>query len=302
MLGSVRDAVVVAVFDLHRSLRSRKAVLLLLLYLAGATAASGAFVHVLRSIEATMADTLQVAQTEKPGTMTGSMMESEQLLQVATELVGDPQLAAQLVATPPLALFYGWVALTFVPVLVTLTSSDAIAADVDSGASRFALVRTSRGAWATGKLLGQAALMVCGVALGAAGAWTVGMVGLARYPAAETALWMARLGGRACVFGFAYLGIALCISQLTRSANKARALGLLALVAIGTVRQLLGADRVHDAAPVVIDSILVLFPGTYALDLWRPELATRLPAMFILVALGGAAFIVGHAWFVRRDG
>lgn len=301
-MGALRDASVVAAFDLQSALRSRKALLLLVLYLAGATAASGAFVTLLRSIERTMAETLQVAQTDRPGTMTGSIMESEQLLDVITELVGDGALAAELVRTPPLALFYGWVALTFVPVLVILTSSDAIAADVDSGASRFALVRTSRGAWAVGKLLGQLALMATGIAAGALGSWLVGAFALARFDHLATAVWMLRLGGRACVLGFAWLGLALGISQLTRSANKARAFGLIALVLVGVTRQILTIEPVHEKAPALIDSLAVLFPGTHVLDLWRPELAERLPATLILLAIGGTAFMLGHAVFLRRDG
>ncbi|NOY28406.1 MAG: ABC transporter permease subunit [Oligoflexia bacterium] len=301
MRATLRGVLLTAAFDLRCALRSRKAVLLLLLYLAGATATSGAFVSVLRSIEKGMADTLAVAHTEQPGTMTASLMKSDQLHDVVEELVGDPVLAAELVAVPPLALFYGWVAMTFVPVLVTITSSDAIAADVDCGASRFALVRSSRGAWASGKLLGQAVLMGTGVALGGLGSWMVGLFALADYPAANTAMWMARLGGRACVSGFAYLGLVMGISQITRSANKARAGGLLALVLVGVGRQFLQAPRVHDAAPVIFDSLLVLFPGSHALDLWRPEWSQRLPAELILLAIGGCAFMAGHAWFLRRD-
>ena len=38
-------------------------------------------------------------------------------------------LAASLVRVPPLALLYGWLAFTFVPVLAVLTSADAIAAE-----------------------------------------------------------------------------------------------------------------------------------------------------------------------------
>lgn len=303
MLAALRDALVVARFDLAASLRSRKALVLLGLYLAGSVAASAGFVELLEAIEKTAADTLQVASTGRPGTMTASVMESEQLLQVVQELVGDEDLARELLAIPPLALFQGWLALTFVPVLVTLTSSEAIASEVGSGAARFALVRTTRGAWAAGKLLGQAALMAAGLLLGAAGCWVVGAGWTAGFEPIDNAWWMLRLSLRACLVGFAWLGIVLGAGQLTRSANKARALGLLSLVGVAGLRLLLAhAEPVRQKAPALADSLLPLFPGSHVLDLWQPALLDRLPAMAMLLALGGAAFTLGHLVFARRDG
>ena len=302
MLRALRDVLVIAAFELQSSLRSRKALLLLGLYLAGAMAASGAFVSMLRAVEDATAEALSVATTEDPGAMTRSLMENEQLLDVATELVGDRELARQLLSIPPLALFYGWLALTFVPVLVTLTSSDAIAADVDSGAARYALVRTRRSAWAAGKLLGQVLLMGCGIALGAVGSWSVGLFFTSGFEPLATGAWMLRLGGRACLSGFAYLGLVLGVSQLTRSANRARAFGLLALIAVGGLRALLGAPRVHDEAPVLFDSLAQVLPGTHAMGLWQPQLLQRLPSVGMLLALGAAFFVLGHQRFARRDG
>ena len=75
-MRTLRDALVVAGFDLFESLRSRKVLVLLTLYLAGASAAAGIFVTVLREIENTVARTLAVGETSKPGTMTAQVMDS----------------------------------------------------------------------------------------------------------------------------------------------------------------------------------------------------------------------------------
>lgn len=302
MIRLLRDALVVALFDLRSSLRSRKALLLLVLYLAGSMAATGVFVSILQQVERQAATALHVAATEHPGILTSRVMESPEVHSMIQGLVGDAELADELLQTPPLALFYGWIALSFVPILVTLTSSDAIAGEVDSGAARFALTRTSRGSWASGKLLGQTALMVAGLALGGAGSWVVGWASFTGFQGAATALWMLRLGSRACVSGFAYLGLVMGISLLTRSANRARAFALLALVAVGVLRALGNAPPVHDFAPSLVDGLLQLLPGSHVLDLWRPDPGRRLPAMLILLALGGSFFTGGYLRFVRRDG
>lgn len=297
----LKTAFHVGVFDLRSSLRSRKAVLLILLYLAGSVASSAGFVKVLQSMERTLADALMVAQTDRPGAMTASMMQNEQLLEVVSDLVGDPALAAELVSIPPVALFYGWIALSFVPVLVMLNSTDAVASEVESGSARFALVRSTRLSWALGKLLGQGSLLVVGLLVGGAGAWLVGLLGLQSFEAVPNAIWALRLSLRAALMGASWLGIALGISMLVRSQSQARALGMLALIGIGVLRQVLGAPQVNDYAPVVFDTLLLLFPGTYLLDLWQPALADRLPALLMLPTLGGCAFLLGLAVFQRRD-
>lgn len=297
----LRVALIVGWLDLQSALRSRKAVLLILLFLAGSVAASGAFLSLLRAAERAMAETLRVAATERPGAMTEELMRNEQLLAAIGDLVGDPALAAELVTIPPLALFHGWVALTFVPALVMLNSTDAIAGEVESGSARFALARCPRAAWCFGKGLGQASLLGVGLLTGGLGAWVVGLLGLGSFTPWAHAVWILRLTGRGLLMGSAWLGIALGISMLVRSPNQARALGLLALIALGIGRQILGQTYLRDKAPVLVDTALQLFPGTHLLTLWQPALLDRLPAMVALPTLGGCAFLLGLAIFLRRD-
>jgi hypothetical protein len=297
----IRDALVVAEQDLAESLRSRKALVLLGLYLAGALAACGIFVRVLQEVETVVADQLRVAHTSKPGTMTRALMESDELQDVLTGLIGDPVLAAELVRIPPMALFYGWVALTFVPALVAMTSSDAIAGELATGSARFALVRTDRTSWAVGKLIGQASLIGVGISLGAVGAYVVGWSGLLTFEPTDTAVWLARLSIRAWVYSIAWLGIVMGAGQLTRSVPGARGLGLLALVLLGTASVALGSPFVMDKAPILAPTVHQLLPGAHQLDLWRPDLALRMTAIGALITIGLAAFALGHQRLLRVD-
>ena len=297
----VRDAFVVAAFELRDSLRSRKALVLLVLYVAGAGAGTGIFVRVLSAIEEALASTLSVANTNRPGAMTRAIFETGQFHHIVSRLVGDDHLADELVHMPPIALFYGWLAMTFVPLLVMLLASDTIASDLATGAARYALFRTDRLSWAVGKLVGQAALVAVGIAAGGVAAYVIGWIFLSAFEPLPTLAWMAQLGARAWVLSFAYVGLALGLSQLTRSTHWSRGLGLLALAALGIVGEALTSKWSHEHLPVLTSTLYVLLPRAHRLDLWRPLIWDRLPAFAMLFALGICFFAAGHARFSRRD-
>lgn len=296
-----RDAWIVARFDLAESLRSRKVLVFLVLYVAGAVASTVIFTEVLQRVEEELAEQLLVARTTAPGSLTQAVMESPELRRVLTRLVRDEALADALLAVPPVALLYHWVALTFAPAFVVLTSSDAISGEVASGSVRFALFRTSRAAWATGKLLGQAALLAVGLALGAVGAWITGWIQLASFEPARTALHLVPYVGTAFAFAFAHLGLALGASQLTRSVPWSRALALLALVGVYGAHGWLDRTAMREDWPVLSGTLRQIFPAAHRLDLWRPALVEAAPALVFLLAFGVSVFALGHQRFARRD-
>lgn len=300
MIRVLRDAWIVARFDLAESLRSRKAVVLLVLYVAGAVVGTWIFGELLLTVERQLADGLGVARSDTPGAMTRAMMETDEVFRVLADLIDDADLARSLLTEPPLALFYHWFALTFAPTVVALTSSDAIAAEVASGSVRFALARTGRGAWAVGKLLGQTLLAAVGLALGAAGAWAVGWWRLASFDGAATAIALGRYVASAFPFAFAWVGVMLGVSQLTRSVPGARALGLLALVALGAGNAWMASDHAADLVPGLFDALRQVLPGAHLMDLWRPAPVAG-AAAGVLVAIGCSAFALGHLRFARRD-
>lgn len=297
----LREILLVAGFDLMESLRARKVLVLFALYVAGAAAATGGFVAVLAKLEHTINEALKVADTSKPGAMTEALMMNEQLREGLGELVGDQALANELVLIPLIALFYSWLAFTFVPALVTFTSCDAIANEVSSGSCRFALVRTDRLGWALGKAGGQAALLGVGIAGGAFAAWLIGLGFMNGFDALGTAWWLARLALRAWLNGLPYLGLALGCSLVVRSPNAARALAMFALIGVGVVDSMLAIPELNEYAPVLLPTLRQLLPGSHTLDLWRPALIDRLPSLVLQPALGAAFFLLGYARFNRRD-
>lgn len=293
-LTPLREMLLVAAFDLRSSLRSWKALGLLALYLAGSMAAAGIFVSVLQEIEGVMADTLGVAQTSQPGAMTTQLMQSPEVTEMLGGLLGDPELALQLVQIPPLALYYFWLALVLLPVLVTITSADAISFERGTGAARFVLSRTNLASYVWGKALGQLALMFVGVIAGGVGVWLVGFFSLQSFDGPATAAWMLRLGLRTLPWGAAWLGLSLGVSQVTRHWVASLAAAMVMLVAVGIGGQvLLHLDWLTENAPMVQDLLSPLFPAAHKTDLFRPELARRLPAIAMLITLGASWFSLG---------
>ncbi len=297
----LRDIWLVAGADLRESLRSWRALLLLLVFAAGSVGAALLFIEVLSQAEAVAARALRVPATDRPGALTSTLRESQELLQVLNDLIGDEAVVREVLEIPPIALFYGWVALTFVPALATFVAGGSVAGERASGAARFALARTDRTSWAIGKLAGAALLLFVGLQLAAVAVWVVGALQTTGMPLAETALWLTRMAGRGWIYGLPWLGLAVGISQMTRSTYLAWGLCIGGLILGGALRGALNLPRVEAWDPALIGAVRVLLPGSHELDLWRSDWADRAPAAAILLAQGIVAFTLGHLRFLRAD-
>lgn len=285
----------VATFDLLESLRSRKAIVLLALYMVGAFGASALFIRVLIAVRERLEEQMGQAVGMK------EMMESPGMARVVGSLAGDPDVAGAIVTIPPLALFYGWLAMNFVPLLVLFTSADAVSGDLSSGAVRFSLFRTDRLSWAVGKLAGQTMMMAVGVLMGALVTWLVGVLWLEGMPAGDTAFWLLRISGRTIVYCFAYLGMVMCASQLTRTNARAGGLALALMFASSVGGGIVSADLIRDRAPAFFDAISKVFPNGHYLYLWHPGSFESVSAMLGLIVIGLAFFALGFWRFATRD-
>jgi ABC-type transport system involved in multi-copper enzyme maturation permease subunit len=285
----------VAAFDLLESLRSRKAIVLLALYMAGALGASGIFIRILLAfkerLEAQVGQAVDMKQ----------LMESQGMSRFAVALAGDADVAKAVVAIPPMALFYGWLAMNFVPLLVLFTSADAISGDVNSGAVRFSLFRTDRLSWATGKLIGQTSLMAVGVLVGALVCWVTGAIWLDGMPLGDTAVWLLRISGRSIVYSFAYLGMVMCASQLARTGARSGGLALLIMFLASVIGSVIQAEPIQERAPGFFTALSKLFPNGHHLSLWHPGWFESGTAMLGLILIGLAFFALGFWRFATRD-
>jgi ABC-type transport system involved in multi-copper enzyme maturation permease subunit len=298
----LRDIAVVAGYELGEALRSRRVLILTLLFVGGAVAGTLVFVELLESLEATLAEALAVAEPGKPGAVTAALMQSPEFLRMLGRLVRDDALASELAGLPPLALFYGWLGLTFLPVLIMLSSAETISSELASGSVRFSLLRTDRLSFSLGKLAGQTLLLAVGIACGALAVWVTGYLSLGSFEAGRSALWLGFLSIRIGFYAFAHVGLAVGLSHLTRSVPLSRALALGSLFVLGALWGVgRYSDVVREHAPGLADALLTLVPRSHMLELWQPALSDRLPALLMLVALGVVYFALGYGYRARRD-
>jgi ABC-type transport system involved in multi-copper enzyme maturation permease subunit len=286
-------------FELQDAIRSRRAAVVLLLYLAAALVSTNGFISTLQNLETQLAEILQL-DSGSPGAMADALWKSARFRNMIGTMIGDKEVAQSLMGIPPIALLYGFLAFFYTPFFVLLTASPRVAGDVWTGAARFVLFRTSRAAWVLGKMLGQAALLLLALALGAACSWCLARFRLQGMNGAAAAAGMALLAGKAWLFSLPFLGLALGISQSVRSPNTANALGFVAWLATWvltlTAKHFAG-DGLHASWEVV----LMLMPQGYQLDLWRAGFVAPAMAALFLLSLGAAYLSAGYALFSRRD-
>jgi len=307
-MSRLRNVGLVAGFDLYESLRSLKALALILIYVLIAFGATALFSQAVNGLFEEVTEKLGPQAADK-------LLESDEMLELVTKLTGNEADARELLRIPFIALFYQGVIVTFMPLIMVLTSSDAISGQIASGAARFSLFRTDRASWALGKLVGQAALMMVGILVGALVCWGTGMALLDRIDAANALYWLLRMSFRGAFYGFAYLGIALCASQLVRTNFAARGIAL--AIAMGCfvagriftsmrVRALM--DQGKDLTPEELDNYLgvwgvlgKLVPSGHAGALIKPDVAERAGGMLGLLLIGLAFFGLGFWRLYRRD-
>jgi ABC-type transport system involved in multi-copper enzyme maturation permease subunit len=300
MKWGLRQTLVVARHECVDAFRSRRAITLILIYLLVAVTACNVFVYFLHRIENKLVEATGLEPFSEAGGATRALWQSNHFRHMMAELVGDRTLAGQLLSIPPMAIFYGWVSFMFTPFLVMLISCPRIAEEVGSASVRFVLFRTTRGTWCCGKLAGQAVLLLFALLVGAAGAWIVGWVRMPSFAPGLTASFIGWYALIAWVYASAYLGLALGVSQLSRSPVIATGIGLVAMTLLSTVAGLSslwqgpGWRRIFDVTHG-------LTPGGNRMLLWHPDAAHLVPGLVILPALGLLYFSLGHAVFSRRD-
>lgn len=300
----IRDVWAVAAYEVLEAIRSKRVLIFAFLYVGGAVVGALAFIQVLESVHAAVYEALREAGQSTLAAQrlpdSAALVHSDEFLQVLGWLVDDPELAAELSSLPPLALFYGWVALNFTPLMVTLTAAESVSGELSSGAVRYALLRLPQINYSLGKLFGQGLLLVVSIACGALAVWVTGMLAMEGFEARSSALWLGYLSFRAVVYGFAYVGLVVGISHVSRGVPVARALAFAALLGIGFVSWLADIEAIAERIPF-LESFAILLPPAHRLELWRPELSERWPAMVALLAMAFGYGALGFAYRARRD-
>ncbi len=286
--------------ELADAVRSRRAGVVLLLYIAIAALTMNVFLSGLQRIERSLAEALSIPSSNTPGITTHSLWQSERFRQIVGEAVRDKSLVKDLFGTPPEILAYGALSFFYTPLLVILLTAHRIAEERASGSARYVLLRVPRLVWVFGKMGGQAILLLASLLAGAVAAWCVARYRMPDLQGWGTMLGMIQWSLRSWVFAMGFLGLSLGISQMTRMPGLASALGVLSLIILSVLNTLAeffsgpGLRQLWDLGRV-------LSPFPWRTDLWRSSPMDFGPAALMVFCLGLCYVLLGYLAWRRRD-
>ena len=286
----LRDALLIARFELAESIRTRRALALGTLFLLTALGLAFAYSEAVRATREAIGG--------QPLLQGAANTAYEQLLLWMAG--GNRRVARFLAEQPPAALFLVKIATWFVPILVVLTSAEGIARDIGTRAARYTLLRSGRLCYALGKVLGQA-LLVASVLGASAGLFL--LVAMARTPGFDllsSALGIARFAPFVLAHALCFVALAALASQLVAGPAAARALALgllllsgLLLAAPALVRRL--------GLPGAFGLIGQLSPFAHHGLAFAPSPAVRAAGALVYLALASLFFAIGYLRLRSRD-
>ena len=301
MTGAARRIALTALVEWRGALRSRRALVLLALYLATAILCMYGTISILGKMESELAKLLALPDGGQAGVVSETLWKSEPFRRMVRSAVGDSLVFESLLSRHPVELLYAWFAFLFAPMLVVLVSGGRVAEDRRSGVVRYMLLRETRIEWSVGKYAGQALLIAFAVAVSALGAWAVVCFRLPSSVSSRLLLPMLAWGAKAWVFSLAWLGVALGVSHLTRAPGKAVVIGLLAMILLSALPGSLGLLVEKCGWPQAVLHLEALAPSYAEHALWRDSPTAIAGASFHFVTLGLLYLMAGASVFARRD-
>lgn len=290
----------VAFAECAGAVRSRRALVILVLYLLSAVFCMMGTITMLGKMEAELATVLQLPESEKTGVVSVTLWKSKPFQRMIKAGVKNDLVYNDIAGRHPAELVYAWFAFMCAPLLAVLVAGNRVADDLRSGAVRYSLVRVTRLEWTFGKYAGQVLMVALALAASAVGAWLVAVFRLSGVGLFDLLPAMFGWGFRAGLYALAWLGLALGVSHVTRSGSRATALGLLAVALCAAWPGILKFVDWRLGCPWLyhFDAIV---PASAELSLWRRGFVPLFTGGAHLLALGLAYLMLGHAIFVRRD-
>ena len=277
-----------ALCEWENALRSRRALVLLLLYLAAAVLCMNGTISLLGRMESELVRVLRLPDAGQSGIVSETLWKSKSFRNMIAAGVDNRLVFEDISHRHPVELLYAWFAFFCAPILVVLVSGTRVAEDLRTGVARYMLVRTTRLEWSFGKYIGQALMIACALAVSAVGAWCVALCRLPAATAVRLLPPMLGWGVSAWFYSLAWLGLALGLSHLTRSSMRATAFGILGVGAC-------------EALSHFFPEVEVLVPSGARMGLWRSSFTPQAVAVFHLATLGLVYLTIGAAIFNRRD-
>ena len=301
MSGALTRIGRVAVTEWAVAVRSRRALVVTLLFLAVSGGLMYALVSVFASLEETLVETLNLPSSDSTGSVTMTLWKSKPFTRMIQHFAGSSLVFADIHGRHPIVLAYAMLVFWCAPLLTLMVSASRVADDIRSGAARYWLVRVTRTEWSLGKMLGEALMLATAMGVGALAADAVVCARLAPADGIRLLPDVLDWTVRAWVYAFAWLGIFMGLSHLVKSGGKATALGVLAMLGAAAWEPMLKNLAENVAGLGWVGHLDALVPGSAWTLLWRRSPAVVLQGVVHLAALAFLYLALGAAVLRRRD-
>jgi len=291
----------VACHEWFDALRSRRALVVLLLYLAAAVCNMHWSINLLHKLENELATALQLPQSERTGVVSTTLWKSKPFQRMMQQMTQNDLVLKDITGKHPVELIYAWFAFFYTPLLVVLVAGNRIAEDLGSGAVRYVIFRTSRASWSLGKFVGQTLMIGLALLLSGCGAYAIAKFRLAGSGTPDLFLNMVQWSGRAWIYSIPYLGLAMGLSHFTRSVSKATVMGIIAITACFVLSILIRHFSAETGWRSFLPYLGELLPDGHKMYLWRNAAAPLITGSVYLTTLGFCYLLTGYAFFRKRD-
>ena len=301
MSGSLARIWNVAAMEWSLAVRSRRALVTMLLFVAVAVGVMYLTITSFTAIERELLASLGLPPSDTPGAALTTLWKSKPFVKFAEHVAGSSLVFADIRGRHPILLVYAVFLFHVVPLLTLLVAASRVADDIRSGAARYWLVRVSRAEWSIGKFFGEALMLVVAMGVGALAAEAVVVFRLSAADGFAMLLGILDWTLRAGVYAFAWLGLFLGLSHIVKSGGKATALGILAL--LGALAWIPMLDNLAESVPgfgwaLHLDALV---PRSAWTLLWRRSPAVVFQGVVHLVSLAFLYLALGAAVFRGRD-
>jgi ABC-type transport system involved in multi-copper enzyme maturation permease subunit len=290
-----------ALWEWSGAIRSRRALVILLLYLASAVLCMNGSITILGKMEKELVEVLQLPAADTAGVVSEALWKSKPFTKIIRAIVGQGPVLDGIFGRHPVELLYAWFAFLCAPLLAVLVCGTRVSDDLRSGAVRYMLARTTRLEWTLGKYIGQTFMIAVALAVSSLGAAAVAFFFLSTDVAASLFLPMLSWAFRAWLYSLSWVGIALGLSHLTRSPGRATSLGIFAVCILGVLSPVLTFLHSRYNLPDAVLHLKMLAPACAEPSLWRFDAVPLVSGSFHLVILGLVYLMAGSSFFSRSD-
>ena len=301
MKASFRRIARVAVTEWRTALKNRRALVMTLLFVAVAALVMYATISVFAAMEREVLSVLHLPASDNPGSVTLTLWKSQSFSRVIEHIAGGSLVFADIRGRHPLLLAYAVFLFQVTPLLTLLVSASRIADDVRSGTARYWLVRVTRAEWSLGKFFGEALMLAVAMLAGALVAWGVAIVRLSGADGVVLLPGLLDWTARAWIYAFAWLGLFMGLSHITKSGGKATALSVLAVLGAAAWSRMLANFLPEEGFWSGLAALDVLVPSGVGTLLWRRSASALLLCVVQLSAVAFLYLSLGAAVFRRRD-